>query len=433
MFKASTIGLTVKERSAWAASLGRGLIFPALILVVAFLGYYAVQSPTPWRAEHHVYLADAILHGTLDVAKVGIPSFYADVISIDGSTYLPFPPGPAILLLPFVALWGTDFSEIHMTMGLGAINAVLFWYLLGLLNVSRVTKLLLVPFFAFGTVHLYAATAGTVWFYNSVAAVFFLFLALISFFKRTSPVVPAFFLGFAFLSRQQTILAAPFFLYLLLRERHPSLLTRAVFLDKQLLTRVGLFCAMLLPFVGFYFWYNVARFDGLFATGYDTLFNGYVEGGQPYNIYRVHFPDSAHFNMFDVRNIPLHLYSIFLMPPEIAHDGSLLRPSPYGMSVLLTSPPFVFAALVRRKAILKTACWLAIGLVSIPTLLYFIQGWVGFGYKYLLDYAPFLLILTAFGFEDRQSRYWTGVKVFLVAIAILANFWGRHSMNALGW
>ena len=427
------VGSTVTEKFTWAPSLARTLIVPLSIFAIAFLAYYAVQAPNPWRGEHHLYLADAILHGTLDVATVGIPSIYVDVLRVGESIYLPFPPGPAILLLPFVALWGTDFPEIYMTMGLGAINAVLFWYLLGLLNVSRTTKVLMVLFFAFGTVHLYAATAGTAWFYNSVAAVFFLFLAIISLLKGISPVVPAFFLGFAFLSRQTTILAAPFFLYFLLRQRHESILSKAVVLDKQLLFQVGLFSAVLLPFVASFFWYNVARFDGVFATGYGTLYDGYVDGGQPYSLYRLHFPASAHFNMFDVRNIPLHLYAIFLMPPELAPDWSLLRPSPYGMSVLLTSPAFVFAFLVKRKDVLKTASWLAIGLVSIPILLYFVQGWVQFGYFYLLDFAPFLLILTALGFEDNQSPTATRMKVLLVAVSILANFWGRHSMNAIGW
>ena len=69
---------------------------------------------------------------------------------------------------------------------------------------------------------------------------------------------------------------------------------------------------------------------------------------------------------------------------------------------------------------------MAIFLVSIPAVTYYCQGWVQFGYRYLLDFAPFLLILTALGFEDNQSPTSTRIKVLLVAVAIVAGFWGRY-------
>jgi uncharacterized membrane protein len=76
---------------------------------------------------------------------------------------------------------------------------------------------------------------------------------------------------------------------------------------------------------------------------------------------------------------------------------------------------------------------MAIGLVAIPSLLYYSQGWVQFGYRYMLDYMPFLLILTALGFEDYQSPTATKVKIAMVTIAIVAGFWGRHWATQFGW
>src|SRR3990172_9063485 len=96
------------------------------------------------------------------------------------------------------------------------------------------------------------------------------------------------------------------------------------------------------------------------------------------------------------------------------------------MSVLLTSPPFIFAFLVKRHDPLKVACWLSIPLVAIPTLLYYRQGWVQFGYRYLMDYVPFLLSLAALGFEDNRSPAGTRWMVALVAVSVLAGFWGRY-------
>ncbi|MBI2913711.1 MAG: hypothetical protein HYY03_07315 [Chloroflexi bacterium] len=435
----------MKEKSTWAGSLAGRLAVPVFIFVVAFLGYYLsartgqylpwpdlfAREPADWY-KHYVYLSDAILHGTLDVGSVGIPDFYQDIVVVGGNKYLPFAPAPAVLLLPFVAIWGTHLSEVYFSMVLGAINVVLFWYLLGVLNISRTTKLLVVPFFAFGTAHFYAATTGTVWFFGHVSAIFFVLLALIALFRQASPIVTGVLLGFAFMSREPTVLSAPVFLYIIFRQRHDKLSKEAL-LDGETLYRLGSFCAALVPFALFWFWYNLARFDGLLETGYDTVRNSYANGGIQYAFYLKDNPNAPRYELFDVRSIPLHLYTMFLMPPQYYADWSVLRPSPYGMSMLLTSPAFVYAAAVTRKHFLKPALWVAIGFVSVPLLLHYSQGWVQFGYRFALDFAPFLLILTAFGFDDHQSPGARRLQLVLVAVAIVAGFWGRYWANQFGW
>ncbi len=418
------------------ASLSRKAAVPVLIFIATLSGYYLSatelfsREPANWF-QHHVYLAEAMLNGNFDVGAAGIPDFYHDTIADGASKYVTFPPAPSVLLLPFVAIWGTDFpdvpllgtdfSQIYFSMILGAVNAVLLWYLLVLLNVSRMTKLLLVPFFAFGTVHFFTATTGTAWHYAHVSAVFFLLLSIIFLLRRTSPAIPAIFLGFAFLSREPTIMAAPFFAYWMARQRHESIFTKDALLDRESLFQISVFAAALVPFVAFWFYYNAARFGGPLDTGYGTLYERY---GHLYPFY-------PHFGQFDVRNIPLHLYSMFFIAPEF--EPVFIRPSPYGMSVVLTSPAFIYAAFVKRQHILRTASWMAIGFVSIPLLLHYSQGWVQFGYRFLLDFAPFLLILTAFGFEDNQSPQSTRMKVLLVGISIVVGFWGRYWANELGW
>jgi len=471
----SAISLSVSETSTWVASWARRSAVPLLIFALVFLAYslsygkppgflndsllndvrQLFQTIFPGNADryifpgnpdwykHHVFLTDALLHGGLDVREAGIPDFYQDTISVGGNKYVPFSPGPSFLLAPFVAIWGTGLSQVYVSIAFGAINVVLFWYLLGLLNVSRTTKLLLVPFFAFGTVHFYSATTGTAWYFAHISAVFFLLLAIVFLLRGASPVVPGIFVGLAFLSRETVILAAPFFLYWIVHQRHEKVFSREALLDRQSLIQIGRFGAGLAVFIGILFWYNVARFDDPFETGFGAVGEGYVNSGIAYTFYRDWHPSAPHFTelipgvasvlQFDFRNVPLHLYTIFVMPPDLTHDISVFRPSPYGMSVLLTSPAFVFAAFVKRKDVLKTASWLAIGLISIPLLLHFTQGWVQFSYRFLLDFAPFLLILTALGFEDRRSPTTTKLMIFLVGFSIVANIWGRYWGTQLGW
>jgi hypothetical protein len=111
----------------------------------------------------------------------------------------------------------------------------------------------------------------------------------------------------------------------------------------------------------------------------------------------------------------------------------MFRPSEFGMSVLFTSSPLVFAAFARRRDPLRTACWLALILIPIPTLMYYSAGWVQYGYRYIMDYLPFLMILTAFGFEDNQSRTSFRIKVILIVLSIALGFWGRYWGTRLGW
>jgi hypothetical protein len=402
----------------------RGYVYGASIFIGVYF-VYLLFTPLNIESKHHVYLAEAMLHGNFDVAAAGMPAIYNDAVSVGASRYIPFPPGPAILLLPFVAIWGTAFSESQFAAALGAVNVVVFWQVLAALGVSRRTQALVVLFFAFGTVHFYSATEGAVWQYSHVAAVFFMLVAVLLLLRKAPLALTAFVFGFAVISRSPTLLAAPFFLYCVYRQ-HCERLSIAGLTDRAWLKDVAAFGAGLAPFGLVILGYNYARFHDPFNSGYQAVYETYVNSDIKYSYHRSLFPDAAQFKLFDVRNIPLHLYTLFLMPPQFHADWTVFRPSPYGMSVLLTSPAFVYAFLVKRKTALKPACWLAVGLVCALLFMHYSQGWAQFGYRFLLDFAPFLLILTALGFDDNTSSAHRRIQVDLVAISILVGFWGNY-------
>jgi hypothetical protein len=422
------MGLTESElvqRESWGNVLlrYRGYVYGASIFLGVYL-VYLVFTPVDIGEKHHVYLAQAMLHGSFDVAKAGMPADYIDTVTVGTSRYIPFPPGPAVLLLPFVAIWGTSFSESQFAAALGAVNVVLFWQILIALGISRRAKILLVPFFAFGTVEFYCATEGAVWQYNHVAAVFFMLVAVLLLLRKAPLALTAFVFGFAVISRSPTLFAAPFFLHYVYYQ-HNERLSVAGLTDRAWLKDVAAFCAGLAPFGVVMLGYDYARFHNLFTSGYQAVYEEYIHGDQKYNYYRALFPDATPLKLFDVRAIPWHLYTLLLMPPRFVGDWSVFRPSPYGMSVLLTSPAFVYALMVKRKTPLKAACWIAIALVSALLFSHYSQGWVQFGYRFLLDFAPFLLILTALGFDDNDSPTHRRVQFDLVAISIVVCFWGN--------
>ena len=79
---------------------------------------------------------------------------------------------------------------------------------------------------------------------------------------------------------------------------------------------------------------------------------------------------------------------------------------------------------------------LAIGVVN---LMHFSQGWVQFGYRFSLDFAPFLLVAVALGTERflgprGPSRPWRlAVVVGLVAASVAIQAWGVAWARTLGW
>jgi hypothetical protein len=437
----AALGPWFNDLGSHVARLPGSRFVPPLLIFLVTLGGYRVADTNVQFYQHHVYLANAMLHGSFDVKAAGIPDYYQDVVTVGKAKYLPYGPAPAILLMPGVAVQGTDFSQIKFTLFLGAANAVLFWYLLGLVRVGTFSRWLGVIFFTFGTVHFYAATEGTLWFYNHVAAVFFLQIAIILFLKRVPLFLPAFALGLAWLSEGPILVATPFFLYgILARQDGNFSLKSLIQLDfyKSLIRSKALrdgivFGLGLLPFGLFYLWYNQVRFGSPLDTGFQTVYKSYTNGGLAYSFYRADFPNAPHFALFDIRNIPLHIYTLFMMPPKYYPDLSIVRPSPYGLSIFLTSPAFIYGFFVKRKAWLTPACWLAIGLVTIPLFVHYSQGWVQYGYRFMLDYMPFLAILTVMGFDDHQSQKARAVQILLIAVSVASGSWGRYWGNKLGW
>jgi hypothetical protein len=83
------------------------------------------------------------------------------------------------------------------------------------------------------------------------------------------------------------------------------------------------------------------------------------------------------------------------VPREIwsAAGCSWLVPRPVGMSLLLTSPAWLLAAaalpLLRDRRV--AGGLLATLVIALVNLMHFSQGWVQFGYRFSLDFAPFLL------------------------------------------
>jgi hypothetical protein len=377
-------------------------LVPLLIVGIVF-GFYFLSNSTPLQwYKHYVYESQAFLQGRTDLQ--GFPSYYQDLVNYHGKYYLPSPPMPAVILLPAVAIWGIGTDEVRISMLIGAINVALVWILLGRMNVKGWKRLLLIILFGFGTVHWDVAITGTTWFFAEIVAVFFLLLSLIEYFGRKRAVLIGLLLGLSVLSRLPVVIGAIFFLAMLYREGG---------LRRPVQFAVGL----AIP-IALYGYFNYLRFGNPLQTGY---------AGHAYAAYFA--ADIQQYGMFSLHYIPKQLYTIFLMSPQYISYFPFLKPLPDGMSILLTTPAIFYVLKAKFSESINLWSLLAIVGILLPTILWFSTGWVQFGYRYSLDFLPFLLILIASGMGKTVNK----AMIILVALSVAVNLWGTLWTVHLGW
>jgi hypothetical protein len=466
----------------WAIAIGVGL---AVVALGVYLG-----TRTDRFYDHFVWQAAAFLEGQAAI-RYPIGSgpdgygnwYFQDVLPvapIDGVPrgLIPFPPLPALLLVPFVALYGIHTDDQTIFTVLAAVDVAICWWTIGRLRVGLLARFATTVFFAFGTVFWYAAQNTTTWYQAHIVAVGLTLLAVgvaidadpgdqgdphgerpsgrFALDRRAFAI--GVLVGLACTARLTVILAAPFFALVGpgggWRRRSWS---------------AGIGAAI--P-IGLLLAYNVATTGHVFHPAYDHL---YQLEARAYVGLGYHLDWAAE----DPRYVPQNLGIMLLAAPDIAPNrlrdtlGTMDRPlcvepgstrglfdvacpvavpRDIGMSVLLTSPAFLLAAAAygadRRRRIVRGAT-LAIVLVSIANLMHFSQGWVQFGYRFSNDVVPFALLLVALGIDrlarpdskpggasgssGRWARWGVPLAVGLVVASMAINLWGVIWSRLLGW
>lgn len=393
------------------------LVTAALFCISGLLVYYLTQPRIFDYFNYFSYLADAFLHGRLYLADP--PTHFEELIVAGGKHYAIYPPMPAIVLMPFVAILGVSFNHVFVSLLMGGINISIVYLIMREMTKNEEIRFWMTVLFGFGTIHWYVATVGSVWYFAQITATTFLLLAVYVTFTSRRPFLIGLLLGASYWSRLPTILSLPFFLIMLsdswfLARGKEGLLGRIRFRPILLLgAGVGVFILLNCA-------YNYFRFE----TPIDVA---YVK----HSIYPAKKNISPWFNkgLFDLSYIPYHLRVFLLEPPVFINNWPYVIPSKIGLSVLITTPAFIFALFAGMKNKLTIACWSAI----VPTaFLLFIKsgtGWTQFGYRYALDFYPFLLLLTLKGIGEELKWYH---KALIIA-GVLVNLWGVLFINKFEW
>jgi len=383
----------------------------ALFAFIHDQGFHATQL------AYYNYLADAFLHGELHL-RLAPPAVH-DLIFYQGYYYLYWPPMPAVMLMPFVALFGVGFSDVLFTLAVAGLNVGLVALILrqagrrGVIRLTRLQRAWLVLFFGIGTVHLTLAPLGRVWFTGQITG--FTWVALAYLCALSLRGHRAFFftgsaLAGALLTRNQLLFAGLWPAYYLLREHWAwprQRLAVAVILGlSPVLTAIGGFAA-----------YNWLRFGSPLNVGLDY-----------HHMEAVFVADYQKYGAFNLHYLPINFFYQYLAYPFPLRETSWM-----GGSLFLLSPLFLAAlwSLYAYRARLDVWVLFATLLcVDAPILLLMGTGWLQFGPRYTLDFTIPLLLLTALGL-----RRWRLSLVAVLALISMVHYLAGMAlfMRAVGW
>ena len=390
-----------------------GTVALIVYLVRAELSPTGLQ-PTIW--PYFNYLADAFLHGQLSLRL--LPPNDLDLVHYADEIYLYWPPFPAVLVMPLVALVGVGVSDVVYTAVFAAVGVALLAQFLAQLDHTGVAPLtverraILVASIAFGSVVLTLAPVGRVWFTAQIVGWNCVLLASLVALARRG--VSGYFLtGLALACATATRLSLLFTAvwlayYLWRRDRREPWHRRAA-----AAAAAGAPVVVTLGLLGAY---NVARFGSPFEMGLDW-----------HNVNSYFRADFERYGLFSLHYLPTNLYYQFIYHPLFDTSQWKMGGGIFWMTPVLLGA--LYAVWKQRRQPLIWALVVSCILVYIPIGLLMGTGYVTFGPRYLLDLMPPLLVLTAIGIRHWRlgilrvlliiscATYVTGSVVWLITDA----------------
>ncbi|MEO8285323.1 MAG: hypothetical protein ABI670_02680 [Chloroflexota bacterium] len=389
------------------------LAVAAMVVLVLLRPFYLPVV----NGDHYVYLAEHFVRGELSVNDM---EGYADVVTFQGNKYLPFGPVPALVLIPFLPLmylFGTR-EEVWAGIVLTLFNYYLLARILkqiGVIGERRKWALLL--FFG-GTVYYSMAVVAAAWHFAHIVGTTCILLAISEALGKKRMLVVGLLVGLAEATRFDLLFALPFFVWVIWHESNQAQNNNGIrrYLSVAAFGRyAALVAGLAIPMI-LLAAYNYARFGSPIETGYSM-----AAVASPLLV-------TAHeYGFYSLVHIPKNLFTLLLQGPMPfpAEDAAVLQPpyiqpSPWGMSIFLTSPAIVYAFRAKWKEPFVRACWLTILTISATLITYYWTGFVQFGYRYALDFMPFLIMIVALGLPKPM----TNLSRALILASVLVNIWG---------
>jgi hypothetical protein len=349
------------------------------------------QQAGSFGPDHMMILArDMVTLGRSDLTTL---TTINDIVTIDGRYYQAMsllPTIPYFALVPFEALWPLSRWIVSAVVGILA-----GWVALPLARrygPGGSADYWLAALGAFGTLIFTLSIDGDFYYLAHLESVLLISLALIEWRGARRPLVIGLLIGLSGLARPTLwIVAVPFGLALLADRR--SWIVTSVSFGLPILGAVVL--------TG---WFDYVRFGSPLETGYSiSWITPQLEAIRQQGLFSmVHLPDNL--RLFFTGGID-HIRGAF---PWIV-------PSIQGHSIFLTTPAVLVALNTGFRDRTAAVLWASAILSAIPVFLYYGGGGAAtYGYRYEMDFMPFLVALVAIA----TTRHFGWIEKTLIALSV---------------
>jgi hypothetical protein len=328
--------------------------------------------------------------------------------------YWPLGPLPAVILMPYVAVAQYIFTEVDQALPqiilVGAIGIIVF-LLARKLSYRKIDSLFLSLAFCAGTMFLPIAFESSSWYFSHVVTVIALFLAIYEFYSRKRYWLIGTYLGLALLTRLTAAIGVIFFALELFFN---SNLSR----KKKVRSLLLLILPLVIAFAGQCL-YNYARFGNPLESGYgiSLLTDPTISANRQYGL-------------FSLKHVPGNLFYMLVRSPVrvLADDVSRILKFPYiqadiwGMSIFYTSLYLLSLFLFKYKEWTSKNLIVTIVLISLPIITYYGIGATQIGYRYALDFMPFVFLLFMREYKSTHERL-SGRMIAAILVSCLFNYY----------
>ncbi|MCR9163324.1 MAG: hypothetical protein ACE37F_34870 [Nannocystaceae bacterium] len=308
--------------------------------------------------------------------------------------FVSFPPGPAALLLPFVAVFGLATPDVLLTAIAAAFLPVV---LLGFLDRTRgsedgkgTTHLLIALAVGLGSPACFLGASGSVWFTAQILGALALMAFVSNAWELHRPALAGVCLGVAVACRPTMAVAVLFFGWEWWRTGR-SIPALVRFVGPVLLIGAALMAL------------NLARFEDPFEFGHRFLEIRWQ-------------PRIQQYGLFHPRYLGRNLECLLWLMPKQAWP---LRVSLHGTALWLLSPWVLLVVLVRGDFGQKWGLVLTVAALMLPALLYQNSGQTQPTYRFAMLWLPVLVPLLAHGSAFRFKR----ATIALVVLSVLLQSW----------
>jgi hypothetical protein len=355
----------------------------------AFFPYYLVaagisllirQSFISTGAQYVVFLARSFLDGHLYFTVM--PGTWDDTSFFLGHYYWPLGPLSAIILMPFVAIFGLNVQLGYPLLLFNLLNLFLLYKIAHKITGNHENSLWLSFAYIFSTAYLFIALYAFSWYFAQAVATSFLLLALFEYYHQKRWWLIGLWIALGVATRITIVLTSMFFILSIILgsdQRSKKIKQCAMFSSP---VAVGMILLLA---------YNFVRFQNVLEFGYALQ----VLHNQP--------AANRGYGLWGFIHFPANIYYLFFKGPDgVFLPGTKVLTYPYlkadiwGMSIFFTSPIFLWVLKAPGKDLTVRLSTLTCCLMLFVLLGYYGIGVGQYGYRYALDFYPYLFLLIAY-------------------------------------